>query len=76
MFHVKANIYSDPVGLEGVVLKDVILPSGATQQVADEQVVPGEFADHAHVQPLFRVGAGFLVDYATYAQDDFLRLMS
>jgi cytochrome P450 len=28
MFHVKANIYPDPVGLERVVLKDVILPSG------------------------------------------------
>jgi cytochrome P450 len=28
MFHVRANIYSDPVGLERVVLKDVILPSG------------------------------------------------
>ena len=45
------------VGREGVELG----PVGPAQEVADEQRVPGQLGDHAHVEPVGGVGAGVKV---------------
>ena len=57
------------VGVEGRAVDDgelgfelvQLVAIGATQQVTDEQVVPGQFRNHAHIQTVGRVGAAIQI---------------